>query len=144
MDVQSNDISTKTAGIRLFARGFGLLISGFFLYMFIAESWDGHVRNGASGLLDLKPIAVIGLGLMGVYIIAMFLALRWEHTGTIMAVGALGVFFILFFFGLFPGNVSGGFSLKGILNPFLLAIWLPVLLYLLCWGLEEWQRRRSI
>lgn len=119
MDLQSKDIRTEIAGLRLFARGLGLLISGLFLYMFIAESWDGHVRNGASGLLDLKPIAVIGLGLMGVYIIAMFLALKWEHAGTLMAVGALGAFFLLLFFGLFPGNVSGGFSLRGILNPFL-------------------------
>jgi len=144
MDSQRKDIGKGIASIRLFARGFGLLISGFFLYMFIAESFDGHVRNGASGLFDLKPIPVIGLGLMGVYIIAMVLALRWEHTGTIIAVGALGAFFILLFLGLFPGNVSGGFSLRGILNPFLLIFWLPVLLYLLCWGIEEWQRRRSI
>jgi len=55
------------------ARGFGMLISGFLLFMFIGETWEAHLRHAvASG--DIKPIAAIGLGLMGIYIIAMLLA----------------------------------------------------------------------
>jgi hypothetical protein len=49
----------------------------------------------------------------------------------------LGGFFVMLFLGLFQGNVSGGFSTKGVLNPLLLAFWLPILLYLLCWGVEK-------
>jgi len=49
----------------------------------------------------------------------------------------LGQFLAILFLGLLPGNVSGGFSLKGVLNPFFLALWLPIALYLVCAGLEK-------
>lgn len=132
--------SYASSAIRLFARGTGLLISAFFLFLFIAETWDSHVRHGTTGMAELKPVAVVGLILMGLYILAMFLALKWEHTGTLVALGALLAFFVLLFLGSFPGNASGGFSVKGVLNPFLLIFWLPVILYLLCWLIEARQR----
>src|SRR5271157_2102279 len=98
MSTDSEEVSTGIAAIRWLARGFGLLISGFFLFMFIGETWEGHLRNPtASAFVHIDPIAGIGLGLMGLYIIAMFLALKWEHTGTLIAAGALGVFFIILF-----------------------------------------------
>ncbi|MGO9337225.1 MAG: hypothetical protein ACLPY1_06925 [Terracidiphilus sp.] len=137
MSTNSEEVSKGIAAIRWLARGLGLLIAGFFLFMFIGETWEGHLRNpAASAFAHITPIATIGLALMGLYIIAMLLALKWEHAGTLIAVLALGAFFIILFMGSFPGNVSGGFSLRGVLNPILLFSWLPVLLYLLCWGLE--------
>jgi hypothetical protein len=131
MGTERKEKSAGITTIRWIARGFGMLISGFLLFMFIGETWEAHLRHAAASG-DIKPIAAIGLGLMGIYIIAMLLALRWEHTGTLLSMGALGAFFVMIFLGLFPGNVSGGFSPRGVLNPFLLASWLPVLLYLLC------------
>jgi hypothetical protein len=142
MSTDSEEVSTGIAAIRWLARSFGLLISGFCLFMLIGETWEGHLRNvTASAFVHITPIAGIGLGLMGLYIIAMFLALKWEHAGTLIAVGALGAFFVILFLGSFPGNVLGGFSLRGVLNPILLSFWLPVLLYLICWGLEGKRRR---
>ena len=116
--------------IRWSARVLGVITAGFFLFMFIGESWEK--RHTSS---HLEPIAAIGLALMGVYIVAMFLALKWERAGSLLGVAALGSIFVMLFLGLF-GGAPGGFSSRGVLNPFLLAFWLPVLLYLLCWGLE--------
>jgi hypothetical protein len=93
MNTDRGEVSTGIAAIRWLARGFGLLISGFLLFIFIGETGEGHLRNPQ---------------------------------------------------GSFPGNVSGGFSPKGVLNPILLCFWLPVLLYLLCWGLEGKQTRELI
>lgn len=45
------------------------------------------------------------------------------------------------FLGLLPGNVSGGWSARGVLNPVFLALWLPIQLYWLCWWLEGRRRR---
>jgi hypothetical protein len=145
MNTDRGEVSTGIAAIRWLARGFGLLISGFLLFMFIGETGEGHLRNPAtSAFVHVAPIAGIGLLLLGFYIVAMFLALKWEHAGTLIAVGSLAAFFVILFQGSFPGNVSGGFSPKGVLNPILLCFWLPVLLYLLCWGLEGKQTRELI
>ena len=58
----------------------------------------------------------------------MFLALRKERAGALIGGAALGALFISLY-------VKFGFSpARGILNPFLLLFWLPVLLYLLCGG----------
>ena len=144
MGTGGTENSTGITVIRWTARSLGMLISGLFLFIFIGEAWESHSRHpDASAFGDINLIAAIGLGLMGVYIIAMFMALRWEHAGTIISVGALGTFFVIVFLGLFPGNVSGGFSLRGVLNPFLLVFWVPAILYLICWGLEERQRRSA-
>ncbi len=118
--------------IRWSARILGFIIAGFLLLMFIGES----LQSGSLPV-SIEPIAAIGLALMGIYVVAMFLALKWEHLGSLLGVAALGGFFVILFMGLLPGNVSGGFSTKGVLNPIFLALWLPILLYLLCWGLER-------
>jgi hypothetical protein len=119
--------------IRWSARVLGLIMAGFLLLMFI-----GYFLQGRNPLSDsLTPFAAIGLILMGIYIVAMFLALKWQRAGPFLGVLVLGGFFIIMYLGLLPGNVSGGFSAKGILNPVFLALWLPILLYLLCWGLEK-------
>ena len=120
------------------ARILGAIMAGFLLLMFIGESLQSK-----SLPTSIKPIAAIGLALMGIYVVAMFLALKWERVGSFLGVAALGSFFVILFLGLLPGNVSGGFSSKGVLNPFFLAFWLPILLYLLCWGLERRGRERT-
>ena len=118
--------------IRWSARVLGLIIAGFSLLMFIGQSLESNSLPES-----IEPIAAIGLALMGIYVVAMFLALKWERVGSLLGLAALGSFFVILFMGLFPGNVSGGFSSKGILNPIFLVFWLPILLYLLCWGLER-------
>ena len=124
--------------IRWSARVLGLIIAGFLLLMFIGQSLESN-----SLPKSIEPIAAIGLALMGIYVVAMFLALKWEHVGSLLGMAALGGFFVILFLGLLPGNVSGGFSSKGVLNPIFLALWLPILLYLLCWGLERRGRERT-
>ena len=118
--------------IRWSARVLGFIMAGFLLLMFIGQSLQ-------SGSLpeSIEPIAAIGLALMGIYVVAMFLALKWERVGSFLGVAALGSFFVILFLGLLPGNVSGGFSSKGVLNPIFIILWLPILLYLLCRGLER-------
>ncbi len=118
--------------IRWSARVLGVIMAGFLLLMFIGQSLESNSLPES-----IEPIAAIGLALMGIYVVAMFLALKWERVGSFLGVAALGGFFVILFLGLLPGNVSGGFSSKGVLNPLFLAFWLPILLYLLCWGLER-------
>ena len=127
-------------GIRWSARILGLIMAGFLLLMFIGQSLESN-----SLPWPIEPVAAIGLALMGIYVVAMFLALKWERVGSFLGVAALGGFFVILFLGLLPGNVSGGFSPKGVLNPIFLAFWLPILLYLLCWGLEGrgWERVKA-
>ena len=125
--------------IRWSARILGLIIAGFFLLMFIGESLQSNSLPKA-----LEPFAAIGLALMGIYIVGMLLALKWERVGVFLGMAALGGFYVILFLGLLPGNVSGGFSIKGILNPFFIVFWLPFLLYLLCWGLERHERRNEM
>jgi len=124
--------------IRWSARILGLIIAGFSLLMFIGQSLESK-----SLPVSLEPIAAIGLALIGIYIVAMFLALKWERTGLLLGIAALGGFFVIMFLGLLPGNVSGGFSSKGVLNPIFLLFWLPILLYLLCWRLESRGREQE-
>ena len=108
-------------------------MAGFQLLMFF-----GYVHEGRSPLSSsLEPLAAVGLTLMGIYSVAMFVALRWERAGAFLGAIALGGFFVILFLGLLPGNVSGGFSSKGVLNPIFLALWLPVVLYLVSQGLEK-------
>ena len=104
----------------------------FLLLMFIGESLQSKSLPAS-----IEPIAAIGLVLMGIYATAMFLALKRERIGSLLGVVALGAFFVIMFMGLFPGNVSGGFSTKGVLNPVFLVLWLPIILYLLCLRLES-------
>ena len=120
--------------IRWSARILGLIMAGFLLLMFIGQSLESNFNPLSE---PIEPIAAIGLALMGIYVVAMFLALKWERLGSFLGVAALGGFFVILFLGLLPGNVSAGFSSKGVLNPLLLAFWLPILLYLRCWGLER-------
>ncbi len=122
--------------MRWSARILGLIIAGFFLLMFFGET-----INSNSSSEPIKPIADIGVALMWLYVVAMFLAVKMERVGSLLGLAAMGCFYIILFMGLLPGNVEGGFSTKGILNPFFLVFWLPILLYLLCWILEGRERK---
>jgi hypothetical protein len=112
----------KTWAFRWSARLFGVIIAGLFL-MAIGSSLQSQLRTGS-----IKPLAAIGLGLAGIYVVAMFLALRWERAAVRVGVaGLLGCHVWWLFVGLFeyPALVS-------VVDPLLLAFWVPVLLYLLC------------
>ena len=122
-----------TALIRWSARVLGVLMASFLMFMFFGYFLEGRGPTADS----LEPFAAFGLALMGVYALAMFMALKWERTGSVLGAIVLVCFFIIMFLGLLPGNVAAGFSAKGVLNPVFLALWLPILLYLLCWGLEK-------
>ena len=71
----------------------------------------------------------------------MFLALKWERAGAILAGASLGLLVI--------GLLGSGFHGSG--DPALAALWggilllaffLPVALYMLCWRLEDRDRKR--
>ena len=65
--------------MRWSARILGVIIVGFSLLMFIGQS----LQSGPPGK-ETEPIAVIGLALVGVYMIAMLLALKWERRGALL------------------------------------------------------------
>lgn len=123
--------------IRRSARVLGVLMASFLLLMFLGYVLQGRGPSPGS----LEPFAAIGLILIGVYAAAMFLALKRERAGVLIGAIALASFFAILFTGLLPGNVSGGFSARGVLNPVFLALWLPIILYLLCWRLERQDTR---
>lgn len=108
-------------------------MAGFLLSMFFGYVLEGHSPSFDS----LTSFAAFGLALMGIYVLAMLLALKWERLGSLIGAIVLCGFFAILFLGLLPGNVSGGFSTRGVLNPVFLALWLPLLLYFTCWLLEK-------
>jgi hypothetical protein len=73
----------------------------------------------------------------------MCLSLKWERAAVLVGVAALlaahvdGLFLGLF---EYPGHAL----VNGVVNPFLLVFWVPVLLYLLCWRLEGRGRRKAV
>jgi hypothetical protein len=115
-----------TVVFRWSARILGSIIAGFILLMFI-----GYSLEGSSPLPD-DPV---GFPLILIYAVAMFLALKWERKGSLVGAAALAGFFVSMFLGLLPG-IPGGFSSMGVLSLNFLTLWLPILFYLLCWGLE--------
>ena len=125
--------STLKTVTRSSARVLGVITGGFLLLMFFGYVVKGQAPTPGS----LTPFAALGLILMGTYALAMILALRWERVGALTGAIVLLTFFAIMYLGLLPGNVSGGFSVKGVLNPIFLALWLPILLYVTCWALEK-------
>ena len=72
----------------------------------------------------------------------MCLALKWERAAVPVGVAALLAAHVNgLFLGLFeyPGH-----AFVNVVNPILLACWVPVLLYLLCWRLEGRGRRKAV
>ena len=124
--------NAATAVIRWSARILGVTMAGFMLFMFLGYALQGRGPSPDS----LTPFAAIGLLLMAIYALAMLLALKWERTCSLLGAIVLAGFFVIMFLGLLPGNVSGGFSARGVLNPVFVVLWLPILLYLICRRLE--------
>ena len=121
--------------IRWSARVLGVIFAGFFLFMAIGESLQSYT--------PIKPLAAIWLGLAGIYAVAMFLALKWERAALLVGVAALfGAHVEGLFLGLF--EYPGRLTLVSVVNPLLLAFWVPVLLYLLSWRLEGRGRSTAV
>jgi hypothetical protein len=127
----------KISVIRWSARVLTVIFAGFFLFMAIGESLQSHAHE------PIKPLAAIWLGLAGIYAVAMFLALKWERAAVLVGVAALlGAHVEGLFLGLF--EYPGRLTLVSVVNPLLLAFWVPVLLYLLCWRLEGRGWRKAV
>jgi hypothetical protein len=120
---------------RALARTTGLAAAGFLVFMFFGEALAPN--RGPSGSIPMDMVGRLGLALNFLYVVAMVIAIRRERAGLLLGAGAETLFFVLMFLGLFHGNAAGGFRTRGILNPFLLALWVPVLLYGACWILES-------
>jgi hypothetical protein len=97
---------------------------GFLLFMGVGEALES--RPGPRQ--PLAPITAIGFALMATYGIGLALALRWERIGAACSAVALGSIFVRLFFGMFPGNLPPP-DLSMVLNPFMLALWVPIVLY---------------
>ena len=111
-----------------------VICAGLLWLMASAEGTPGN---------SMGPLATIAFGLMGIWAVAMCLALKWERAAVLVGVAALlGAHVEGLFLGLFeyPGHAL----VNGVVNPFLLVFWVPVLLYLLCWRLEGRGRRKAV
>ena len=122
--------------LRWSARVLGLLLSGICVFFFVGEFLESN-RRGARLGSGIEPAAIVGLGLFGIYVLAMLLALRWERVCVWLGAGALGSFYGMMFLGLLQGNVQGGLSSEGVLNPVLLIFWIPIVLYVVSWRVER-------
>ena len=110
--------------VRRSARVIGVVIAVLLLALFIGEAMQSETPPG-----QIEPTAVLGLAPLGVYIVAMFLALKWERAGSLLGAGALGIFLVI----VFVGSTADG---KTVL-PFVLIFWVPIVLYVVCWHLER-------
>ena len=136
MKTERDEKNAAITVIRRWARVLGVIcviLTGLLWLMASAEGTPGN---------SMGPLAAISFGLLGIYAVAMLLALKWERAAVLVGVAALlaahvdGLFLGLF---EYPGH-----ALINVLNPVLLAFWVPVLLYLLCWRLEGRGRRKAV
>jgi hypothetical protein len=110
--------------------------------IFAGLLWLMAIGEGG-GVMQLRPLAAIWFGLSGIYAVAMCLALKWERAAVLVGVAALLAAHVDgLFLGLF--EYPGRLTLVSVVNPILLAFWVPVLLYLLCWRLEGRGRRKAV
>jgi hypothetical protein len=133
METEREGKNAAITVIRWSARVLWVIFVGVFLPFAIGEGTPGN---------SIGPLAAIWFGLVGIYAVAMCLALKWERAAVLVGVAALlaahvdGLFLGLF---EYPGH-----ALVNVVNPILLAFWVPVLLYLLCWRLEGRGRRKAV
>ena len=116
---------TLVSALRWSARLFGLLFGGFFLFMFIGESFGDW-----SSFAKIKPWEAVSLAGLVVYAVCMFAALRWERNAVLVGAAAYAVHYVLI-------TISGGFTSRGGLNPFFVLFWAPIVLYIACWWIEH-------
>ena len=111
-----------------------VILAGLLWLMAMSEGTPGN---------SMGPLAAISFGLLGIYAVAMCLALKWERAAVPVGVAALLAAHVDgLFLGLF--EYPGRLTLVSGVNPFLLVFWVPVLLYLLCWRLEGRARRKAV
>jgi len=130
METDRSDQRVPIATVRRSARVIGVVIAVFMLAMFIGEAMQSETPPS-----QIEPTAVLGLAPLGVYVVSMFLALRWERVGSLLGAGALGIFIVM----LFMGSPADG---KSVL-PFFLVFWVPILMYWFCWYLERSNQETS-
>ena len=124
METDRRDQRAPIATVRRSARVIGVVIAVCLLALFIGEAMQSETPPG-----QIELTAALGLAPLGVYIVAMFLALKWERAGSLLGAGALGIFIVM----LFRGSPADG---KSVL-PFFLVFWVPILMYWFCWYLER-------
>jgi hypothetical protein len=132
METEREGENAAITAIRWSARVLWVILMGVFL-PFLGEGTPGN---------SMGPLAAISFGLLGIYAVAMCLALKWERAAVPVGVAALLAAHVNgLFLGLFeyPGH-----AFINVVNPILLAFWVPVLLYLLCWRLEGRARRKAV
>lgn len=119
--------------VRWFARILGTLWGGIFLFMFIGEALQNrHLQT----TLHVNPIDAALLIMAFLYSVGLFVALKWEHKGALLSLGALVMLQLLA--GLktllsHHGLAAALFGLPGgVFNLGFLVLWLPVVLYLIC------------
>jgi hypothetical protein len=137
METEREGKNAAITAIRRWARVLTVISVIFAGLLWLVASAEGTPGN------SMGPLAAIWFGLSGIYAVAMCLALKWERAAVPVAVAALlaahvdGLFLGLF---EYPGHAL----VNGVVNPFLLVFWVPVLLYLLCWRLEGRGRRKAV
>ena len=133
MENQLAETNRRIATFRKAARILGAIITVFLLVFGIGEMLEARGRASSQ---PLELISAIGLGLLVLYGAGLVAAFKWERLGALLAAAGLGATFVMLGFRMFPGG-GGGFGLMGVLNPFLLFFWVPVILYVLSWRLES-------
>ncbi len=123
--------------VRWSARVFGLIVAGFSLFMFVGETFFETRLPRPPRAFPIIPMAIFGG-----YAIGMFLALKWERAGAMLA----GVSAAVLFLGIWSSsgrNPNSPPELAALLFIiFGLAYFGPVVLYILCWWLEDRDRKR--
>ena len=136
METEREGKNSAITVIRWSARVLGVICVILAGLLWLMASLEGTPGN------SMGPLAAIGFGLVGIYAVAMCLALKWERVAVLVGVAALLAAHVNgLFLGLFeyPGH-----ALINVVNPILLAFWVPVLLYLRCWRLEGRGRRKAV
>ena len=119
--------------LRWSARLIGVLLAAFFLFMFIGESVE--TRDHYS---PMDAMTVVRLAPAFAYAIAMFLAFKWERAAAILGGASLATLALIIAFFVPHDHSAVGAIGASIVA---LAFSFPVILYALCWWLEERNRK---
>jgi hypothetical protein len=120
--------------LRWSARVLGVLLAGFFLFMFIGESIENRDHYPSMDTMTLVRVTPAFA-----YVVGMFLALKWERAGAILGGASLAIVAIIVAF--FVPHDRGALSAIGA-SIAAFAFSLPVILYAVCRALEERDRKR--
>lgn len=121
------------ARTRLTARILGATVAALVLFILIGESLVAKQRNGTPP----TPLAAVGMGTVALYAVGLIVALLWELPGAVLSAVAVGTADVMILLGAFP-DAPGGRAM--FLNPFMLALWIPIGVYLGSW----WMHRHPV